>query len=211
MVELRLGPNVVDLPFTVRIPDVTEEMFDELVDEDTNAELLDGVMIVHSPASLRHDDLGGFLRMLMRGFAEEKTAGRVLGPDSLVRLAPGCKFAPDIYFLEKRRVPARWKGKQFEGAPDLVVEVLSPSNRDDDLKDKWPAYRKAGVSEIWFVDYEKEVVIVDHKRKRGYGTTHVDEGNLHSTVLTGFWIDVDWLWEEALPGGFACLRQILPE
>ena len=106
-------------------------------------------------------------------------------------------------------MPARWRGKQFEGAPDLVVEVLSPSNRDDDLKDKWPRYREAGVPEIWFVDYEKEVVIVGRKRKRGYGTTHVDEGKLSSTALGGFWIDVEWLWEEPLPGGLTCLRQVL--
>jgi hypothetical protein len=67
MVELKFGLKTVDLPYTVRLPRVTEEMFRELVDEDMNAELFDGVMTVHSPATLQHDDQGGFLRFLMRG------------------------------------------------------------------------------------------------------------------------------------------------
>jgi len=45
-------------------------MFDEMVDEDTRAELLDGVMMVHSPATVQHDHVSGFLRALMSFYAE---------------------------------------------------------------------------------------------------------------------------------------------
>ena len=49
---------------------VAGTMFDEMVDEDTRAELLDGVMMVHSPATVQHDHVSGFLRALMSFYAE---------------------------------------------------------------------------------------------------------------------------------------------
>jgi Uma2 family endonuclease len=209
MVELKIGPRTVDLPFTVRVPDVTEEQFDELVDEDTRAELLDGVMIVHSLASPRHDDVAGFLRTLMRTYARAKRLGNVLGPDSLVRLKPRRKVGPDLFFIRRERLPRPLPAKQFEGAPDLVVEVLSPSNRDDDLEDKRPLYHQAGVKEVWFVDPDRREVLVDRRGKRRYTTKTFTTGRLESAVLEGFWIEVDWLWADELPEEFAILKEIL--
>ncbi len=211
MVEVKFGYRTVDLPYTIRIPDVTEKMFDELVDEDMKAELLDGEMIVHSPTSLRHDDIDGFLRFLMRGYAGARLLGKVLGPDSLVHLATCRKFAPDIFFLEQARVPRRLPRKQFEGAPNLAVEVLSPSNRRYDLEEKWPAYREAEVKEIWLVDPDEEQVMVDWRRRRAYTTTTITSGRIESTVLAGFWVDAAWLWAEPLPNEMECLREILGE
>jgi len=216
MVEVTLGRGSaarmksVDLPYTIRLYGVTEEMFDELTDEDTKAELLDGVMIVHSPATLEHDDVAGFLRFLMRGYAGVKKLGKVLGPDSLVRLRPGRRFGPDTYFLKKGRIPPR-KAKQFEGMPDLVVEVLSPSNRDFDLEEKREAYREAGVSEIWFLDPANEQVIIDSRKGKKYTERVIETGTITSTALQGFWIEADWLWADPLPNDLECLQKILNE
>jgi Uma2 family endonuclease len=212
MVDLKeglRGLRRVDLPYTLRLHGVTEEMFDEVVDEDIKAELLDGVMIVHSPASPRHDDVAGFVRGLMRYYARRKRLGRVLGPDTLVHLATCRKFAPDIFFIRQARVRRSLSEKQFEGAPDLVVEILSPSNRDEDLNDKRPAYRKAGVREIWLIDPDSREAVIDRKRKRGYTTTQSSEGRLTSAVLPGFWLDLAWVWSEEIPDDLECLEHIL--
>ena len=99
MVEAEIRTtHTVDVPYTLRLYGITDEMFDEMVDEDTKAELIDGVMIVHSPASPRHDNLAGFVRMLMRGFADDRDLGMVLGPDSLIRLQRGRRCRTG-YFL----------------------------------------------------------------------------------------------------------------
>src|SRR5262249_49023932 len=152
MVEVKLGLRTVDLPYTIRVHGVSEQMFDELVDEDTKAELLDGVMIVHSLASPRHNRVAGFVRTLAGSFTEETEQGSVFGPDDLIHLASCRRFAPDAFFLEADRVPTPLPELQFEGAPDWLLEVLSASNRDDDLEDKRPAYRQARVGEMWFID-----------------------------------------------------------
>jgi Uma2 family endonuclease len=197
-----------DMPYLLRVYGVTEAMFDELVDEDTKAELIDGVMIVHSSATLAHDEVGGFVRGLMDFYADERDLGKVLGPDSLVDLATCRRIAPDAYFLRKKRVPRRWP-KEFDGAPDLAVEILSPSNRDFDLEEKRPAYRAAGVGEIWLIDPENQRVLVDRKRRRKYDEQVVSTGRIVSDMLQGFWLDAAWLWSEPLPNKMECLREIL--
>jgi Uma2 family endonuclease len=209
MNELKLGLRTVDLSHPLRISPVTEEMFDELVNEDVQAELIDGVMLVHSPASPRHDDVAGFLRTVMRVYARARRLGNVLGPDSLVRLKPKRKVGPDLFFFRRDRLPRPLPAKQFEGAPDLIVEVLSPSNRSDDLEEKRPLYRQAGVREVWFVDPEQREVLVDRRGKKRYTTRTFTTGRLESAVLKGFWIEVDWLWADELPEELACLQEIL--
>lgn len=209
MIELSEKIRWAELPYTIRVHGVTEEMFATLMDEDTRAELFEGMMIVHSPVSFRHDHVGNFLRFLLVGFVDEKDAGIVNGPDTLIRLAKNRQFAPDAYFVVKERVPVPAPEKLFDGAPDLVIEILSPSNRYDDLEIKRPAYRKAGVGEIWFIDPDSQEILVDRKRKRGYSSSQSGEGRIASAVLPGFWIDASWLWAEPLPKAPPCLRQLL--
>ncbi|HMF11213.1 MAG TPA: Uma2 family endonuclease, partial [Gemmataceae bacterium] len=74
---------------------------------------------------------------------------------------------------------------------------------------KRPAYREAGVKEIWFVDPENEQVIVDRLRGFSYVEKIIRRGKLRSTVLKGFWIDVRWLWSDPMPAVGDCLHEIM--
>jgi Uma2 family endonuclease len=208
MIEIKCGLKTIDLPFMIQVYEVTEEMFDELVDEDTKAELIDGVMIVHSPASMEHDNIGGFTRGLMSFYSDAQGLGVVLGPDSLIHLAPGRKCAPDVFFIRQERMPMPLP-KEFEGVPDLVVEVLSPSNRRYDLRDKRLIYREAGVGEVWFIDVELRRIIMDRHRAGSYVEEIFTEGEVFSEVLPGFWLNASWLSATPLPNRFMCLEEIL--
>jgi Uma2 family endonuclease len=208
MIEIKCGLKTIDLPFMIQVYEVTEEMFDELVGEDTKAELIDGVMIVHSPASMEHDNIGGFTRGLMSFYSDAQGLGVVLGPDSLIHLAPGRKCAPDVFFIRQERMPMPLP-KEFEGVPDLVVEVLSPSNRRYDLRDKRLIYREAGVGEVWFIDAELRRIIMDRHRAGSYVEEIFTEGQVFSEVLPGFWLNASWLWATPLPNRFTCLEEIL--
>ena len=74
----------LDPPYLLRKYGVTEEGFDQITNEDIKAELLDGELIVHSLATLRHDDLCTFLSFLMRGYADRKRLGLVYGANNAV-------------------------------------------------------------------------------------------------------------------------------
>lgn len=208
MFEVKIREKPLNMPFVLRIVGVTEEMFDEMTDEDSQAELINGVMLVPSPAAIQHDGIGGFIRMLMDIYANEKDLGDVLGPDSIVHLATCRKFCPDAYFVRKGRLP-RPAPKEFEGAPDLVMEILSPSNRSDDLNGKRPAYQEADVGEIWFIDPDNRQILIDRKRRKRYTQEVLTRGRVASTVLPGFWIDCAWLWADPLPNRMTCLKKIL--
>ncbi len=208
MIEVKCGVKGIDLPYMVQVYGVTEEMFDELVDEDTKAELIDGVMIVHSPASMECDNLGGFTRGLMSFYSDAKGLGVVLGPDSLIHLAPGRKCAPDVFFIRRERVPMPLP-KEFEGVPDLVVEVLSSSNRRYDFRDKRLIYREAGVGEVWFIDGELRQILVDCRQAGSYTEEMITEGRVFADSLPGFWLNASWLWATPLPNRFMCLEAIL--
>ncbi len=126
-----------------------------------------------------------------------------------MHLATCRRFAPDLFFIEKARVPHP-RPPQFEGAPDLALEVLSPTNRDYDLEDKRPAYRAAGVREIWIVDPNEREIIVDRQRGGDYATKTYRRGKVASRVVSGFWIDAAWLWRDPLPDLPDCLSVLLP-
>ncbi len=209
MVEVKLGQRIVQMPYTLRVPGVTDEQFDELVTEDTHAELIHGVMVVPSPASLRHDEVVGFLHDLLAFYVDSKEmGGAVLGPDGLVRLAAQCRFGPDLFFVRAERI-VRPLPREYAGVPDLVMEVLSPSNRDDDLDVKRPVYRQKGVGEIWLVDLDNEQVMIDRRRRRKHVEEIVTQGWATSQVIPGFAIDVEWLWQDPLPNRVGCLRRML--
>jgi Uma2 family endonuclease len=198
-----------DLPGPLRLSGVSEAQFEELADENVKAELFDGVTIVHSPATLEQADVGGFLGGLMRFFADPRGLGKVFASgNAIIRLLTGRKFAPDAFFVPKRRVPTPLP-KEFPGAPDLIVEVLSPSTREYDLKDKRAAYEDAGVKEMWFIDLEEQEILIVRKQARGYRATTTRTGKVTSSVLTGFWIEADWLWTRPLPDTLECLNLIL--
>jgi Uma2 family endonuclease len=186
-------------------------MFDELVDEDTRADLIDGVMVVHSPASPTHDKVSGLLRSLMGFYADVRDAGQVFGPDSLVRLGEGRRVGPDVFFVRSAKVPRPLPATQFDLVPDLVVEILSPSNRGEDLGRKREAYRDAGVTEIWLIDPERRTVTVDRRKRRGYEESAHKTGKVESSALPGFWVRTSWLWADPPPNKMTCLRQILRE
>lgn len=98
---------------------------------------------------------------------------------------------------------------------DLVVEVLSKSTRAYDLDEKRLWYREAQVPEIWLIDPAKRQFHVDWLKETGdrahgnYQAELLESGRWKSRVMSGFWIDVDWLWSDPLPGDYDCLQMIL--
>jgi hypothetical protein len=77
--------------------------------------------------------------------------------------------------------------KEFEGVPELVVEVLSPSNRRYDLRDKRLIYREAGVGEIWFIEAGYIGSWWIDAGQKATGRDH-SAGQVCSEVLQGFWL-----------------------
>lgn len=197
----------LDPPYLIVRPGLGEEEFYRLAGEDSDWEYLDGRIIMHSPASYRHENIFRFLLTLFSIFLEESRSAVVCGSRYPMRLDASWSPEPDILVVRENRrhlmTPQR-----LEGPADMVVEIASESDPSLDYREKLPRYREAGIEEIWIVNpFERQVLAVT-KTSAGYATRNVSAGELESTVVLGFWIDVSWLWQEELPPTLRCLREI---
>jgi Uma2 family endonuclease len=198
----------LDPPYLVVKPGVSEEDFYRLADEDSDWEYLDGRIVMHSPASRRHEDLFSFLLTLFRGFLDEKGGGVALGSRYPMRLDDRWSPEADILVVTDAH-RERMTEKRLEGPADLVVEIVSESDPRLDYREKLPRYREAGIPEIWIVDRFRNEVLRETRAAEGYESQTLGSGRLSSAVVPGFFIEVSWLWQEILPSTLACLRSIL--
>jgi Uma2 family endonuclease len=187
---------------------MTEEEFEAWCDEDVKAEYVDGEVIVHSPLSTRHSDAVWFVGYLLKTIVQQHDLGRVLGPEVQVRLRPGLRRVPDLLFVAKARAD-RIQPTLIEGAPDLIVEIVSPDSVERDWREKYLEYQTAGVGEYWVVDLEYQRVAVYWLDEQGrYQAASVEEGVYRSQVLPGFWLRAEWLWQEPLPNELDVAREM---
>jgi Uma2 family endonuclease len=187
---------------------VTEEEFLEICDEDVRAEFIDGRIIVHSPASLIHVDLSGFVYTLVKLFVRKHKLGRVIGGNFQIRLRPGLRRVPDLMFIANNNNVTITE-TQVDGAPDLVVEIVSPDSVERDWRDKFFEYEIAGVKEYWVLDRGNrrfEIYCLNEKGK--YEAQPKTKGVVKSQVLPGFWLKSEWLWQEPLPDELAVAKEL---
>jgi Uma2 family endonuclease len=186
---------------------MTSEEFFRYAPEDQKAELIDGVMIVHSPPLVIHEKLFRFLFRLLAAYAEEHDLGEVLGSRTPVELEVEQTYEPDILFVARERAGIV-ESKGVFGAPDLVIEILSAGTVHYDRGSKFKAYERASVRELWLIDPHGPTGTEFYQLQGGRFVPVMPDrdGILRSAAVPGFWIDVAWLW----PGErFIPVRQAL--
>ena len=124
-------------------------------------ELFDGTL-VEKTMGLEESLLAVALAAFLRTFVVAHNLGVVLGADGMIRLAPGNIRVPDVAYLSWARTPRRRvpSTAYSEFAPDLAVEVLSPSNTRAEMDRKRAEYFAAGVRLVWEVDPRARIVAV---------------------------------------------------
>ena len=126
-------------------------------------ELIDGELVEMSPSAEESSNISATMTILIGQFVRAHRLGRMYTPEGGFVLFPDRDIvrAPDVAFVRAERAPQGMARKHFARlAPDLVVEVLSPSDRAGDVLSKIEMYRDAGVRLIWVVDPEPRTVTV---------------------------------------------------
>ena len=139
----------------------TEEELMALPKDGYKRELIEGEIIM-SPAGYRHERIVAVLLSAMLPHATNHRLGVVCGSGLGCWMNSGNLLSPDISFIAKSRlaVTAVEKEKYLRGAPDLVVEVLSPWDRSARLQEKLPDYFSSGARLIWVLDPAEKTVLV---------------------------------------------------
>jgi Uma2 family endonuclease len=134
-------------------------------DDGYRYELIAGELRKTGPAGWKHGTVAGKLHTRLGQHVEQQQLGRVLGADPgfLIARDPDTVRAPDIAFIHKDRLPAEEPSEAFwPGAPDLAVEVVSPSDTLGDVDDKVKTWLDAGAAAVWVVNPKWRSVTVYH-------------------------------------------------
>ena len=186
---------------------MTYEEFLAWADEDMLAEWVDGEVMMYTPASKRHQDIGGFLYEVLRAYARPRRLGEVVQAPFQMKLEHGRE--PDLLFVTQEHLE-RLKETYLDGPADLVVEIISPESLERDRGAKFAEYEAGGVAEYWLLDPLRRWAEFYQLGEEGrYEIAFIGrEGVYHSETLPGFWLRVEWLWQEPLPHPLRALGQI---
>lgn len=131
-----------------------------LPDDGWQYEVIHGRLIMNPAPSPIHQQIIMRLSAAIFNFLDQHPVGEVFpAPVDVVIPGKAEPVQPDLVFVAAERMDIVTR-RAIEGAPDLTVEVLSPSNWLDDRRDKFALYAAVGVREYWIVDPDERTVEV---------------------------------------------------
>lgn len=170
----------------------TSTDFTALPDDGMRYELLAGVLYMAPPPTDVHQFANNRMQTYLTIHVEFVGHGRVIGPPFNVVLSPGDTVQPDVTVVLTEHL-GRITRKGVIGAPDLVVEIASPSTATFDRGDKLRAYAGAGVPEYWLVDPYAHTVEVLFLTEGSYRSQGIYEGQdrLPTAIVAEFPVAVE--------------------
>ncbi len=161
-------------------------------------ELIDGDYFMSPAPKTKHQRISSALHRMMSRFIYERTLGHLLTAPTDVVFSDLSIIQPDLLFISTARASII-TDKNIQGAPDLVIEILSETSRKTDEITKRKLYEMYGVDEYWIVDPELSTVKVYRTTERGYvrtGELSVEANNtLDTPLLPGLSISLADIFE----------------
>jgi Uma2 family endonuclease len=145
---------------------LTYDDFVHFPDDGKRHELIDGAHVVTAAPNTKHQRVSMNLSGLLWGFVRERELGEVFAAPFDVLLSDRDVVEPDLVYVSKDRRADILTAANARGAPDLVVEIGSPSTRTRDETIKRRLYERYGVVEYWVVDPELDEIRV-YRRAEG--------------------------------------------
>lgn len=125
-------------------------------------ELVAGELRMMSPSGWKHGEIVGNLHGIMWNHIRANGLGKIFGAETGFLIARDLDTvrAPDIAFIANENLPEQDPEEAYwPGAPDLAVEVLSPSDRTSDVEEKVQAWLAAGSRMVWVVDPKASTIV----------------------------------------------------
>ena len=170
--------------------------------DDERWELINGVAYLMSSPTVKHQGISRDLGFAINSFLK--------GKGCQLFAAPLDVFLPPIHQMDEDDVdtvvqpdlmvvcdPEKLRTNGIWGAPDLVVEILSPSTSRKDQHEKFDLYQRSGVKEYWVVDPVGKWIqqyVLEPDGRYGLEVTFEGQGTLECKVLSGLSIDVAGVW-----------------
>ena len=161
--------------------------------EETKADFVNGYIHIQMGASVIHEQIFVELITHLNSFVKCHQVGKVFGSRLSVGISVDYHPEPDIFFVGKNNL-GKYANDRFDGIPEMVIEIISPSTRKFDLEEKRPLYQQNRIPEIYFVDFDKKQVIIDVLMVKGYESRTMSVGKLMSNVLPGLEWEIEKMY-----------------
>lgn len=185
--------------------------FDQYVahDDERKSDLIDGFLHYDAMPTIQHERIFRFLLTLLSLYAQKRDLGEVFGSRTKVRVASRKGFEPDVLFVRKER--AHIVGAlHLSEAPDLAIEIVSPSSTVHDYQTKRAGYEAIGTREYWIIDPELSEARFFRLAADGlFEEVTPEEGAYHSAAVPGFRLDASLLFADELPDELDVLAALL--
>ena len=169
-------------------------------DDGKRHELIDGEHYVTPSPALKHQRIIWNLTLLIGNYLRANPTGRAFFAPLDVVFSDFDVVEPDLLFVAKERQSDILTATHVRGAPDLVVEVGSPSTRKRDETIKRRLYEKFGVSEYWVIDPELDSIHVYRRADDGYTRvaelTLEQQDTLRTPLLPGLDLPLTVIFED---------------
>jgi Uma2 family endonuclease len=170
----------------------TYEDYAALPDDGRRYEIVNGVLVMAPAPTPEHQDIAGEIYVALRAYVKLAGLGRVFMGPLDVQLSPENTFQPDLVVLLNAQLD-RVTEKKIAGAPDLAVEIASPSTAAYDRLTKYEKYAQAGITEYWIVKPTRrtvEMLVLEHGKYRSLGVFSGPQ-TLPSRVVPGLPVMVE--------------------
>lgn len=156
----------------------------ELLPEGTLAELIESQIYMSPAQSFYHQDIVSEISTQIRKYLKDNKLGKlVIAPFDVKLDETQNTVQPDIVVILKTNPSQIDREGRYQGVPDLLIEVLSPSNREYDLIKKKDLYQKFGVQEYWVVDPDTKLALGFALNNNLYNRISEEIGKIRSPLL----------------------------
>ncbi len=187
---------------------LTFDQFLEVAGPQDYVELVDGTVVEKEMVQLDHEKLQRWLSTLLDLYVHARQLGIVLGSRTPVQITRYRGRLPDLIFVRQERMTIVQQKAVF-GAPDLVIEIVSPGDYASDVVALETDYRSIGVGEICFIDQRKRSVRILRRQADDYSEEVVTGGAVALQALGGLRLETAWLFEEPRPDHRVLLDALL--
>ena len=179
------------------ISNVTAEQLYGMPHDGMRYELVEGELRMMSPSGWKHGEVVGVFHTLLGSHIRQHRLGVIFGAETGFKISesPDTVRAPDIAFIAKENLPADEPKEGFwPGAPDLAIEVLSPSDQAEEVAAKTKMWLDSGVQQVWIVDPRKKSLTV-HRSSGEVSVFNNDQLFESGEIVPGFSMSVAELIE----------------
>ncbi len=178
--------------------DWTDAEFMALPDDGHRYELVNGALVDMGNSGAKHGYVCSTLMILLGGYVRLQRLGAMFDSSTSFKMKSGNKRGPDISFVAKERLQGLEDLPDgfLEGAPDLVVEILSPGNTTEEIHTKIVEYFENGARLIWVVHPNEHYVLVYRSAKEPDRLLKSTDSLDGEDVVSGFLLPVADLFQK---------------